>query len=51
MKNTFNNFVNGIGNTPLIRLNGPSELTGCNIYGKAEFLTQAVQLKIEQPGP
>jgi len=31
MKNSFNNFVNGIGNKPLIRLNGPSELTGCNI--------------------
>jgi len=38
MKNTFNNFIDGIGNTPLIRLNGPSKLTGCNIYGKAEFL-------------
>ena len=37
MKNTFNNFIDGIGNTPLIRLNGPSELTDCNIYGKAEF--------------
>ena len=27
-----------IGNTPLIRLRGPSELTGCEILGKAEFL-------------
>ena len=26
-----------IGNTPLIRLNGPSDETGCNILGKAEF--------------
>ena len=31
MKNTFNNFVNGIGNTPLIRLNGPSKLTGAEV--------------------
>jgi len=45
MKNTFNNFVNGIGNTPLIRLNGPSELTGCNIYGKAEFLNPGGSVK------
>ena len=30
-------FVAAIGNTRLIRLNGPSELTGCAIYGKAEF--------------
>ena len=27
-----------IGNTPLIKLKYPSELTGCNIYGKAEFM-------------
>ena len=26
-----------IGNTPLIRLRGPSKATGCDIYGKAEF--------------
>jgi len=45
MKNTFNNFVNGIGNTPLIRLNGPSELTGCNIFGKAEFLNPGGSVK------
>jgi len=45
MKNTFNNFVDGIGNTPLIRLNGPSELTSCNIYGKAEFLNPGGSVK------
>jgi cysteine synthase A len=27
-----------IGNTPLIRLKGPSERTGCEILGKAEFM-------------
>ena len=30
--------VGSIGNTPLIRLRGPSRLTGCEILGKAEFL-------------
>jgi len=34
-----------VGRTPLIRLRGPSEETGCEIYGKAEFLNpgQSVQ--------
>jgi len=45
MKNTYNSFDNGLGNTPLIRLNGPSELTGCNIYGKAEFLNPGGSVK------
>src|SRR5258708_34699362 len=31
-------FIDTIGNTPLIRLRGPSEATGCTILGKAEFL-------------
>ena len=26
-----------IGNTPLIRLNSVSDLTGCEIFGKAEL--------------
>jgi cysteine synthase A len=26
-----------IGNTPLVRLKGPSEATGCDIFGKCEF--------------
>ncbi|GBE80697.1 cysteine synthase [Sparassis latifolia] len=30
-------FVGAVGNTPLIRLKKLSELTGCNIVGKAEF--------------
>ena len=38
MKIIQNSFVDGVGNTPLIKLKGPSELTGCNIYGKAEYL-------------
>ena len=27
-----------IGNTPLVQLKGPSEASGCDIYGKCEFL-------------
>jgi len=38
-------FVGTIGNTPLIRLRGPSELTGCNILGKAEFLNPGGSVK------
>ena len=34
-----------IGNTPLIRLDGPSEATGCEIYGKAEFLNPGGSVK------
>jgi cysteine synthase A len=37
--------VGSIGNTPLIRLTGPSEATGCNILGKAEFLNPAGSVK------
>ena len=38
-------FINLIGNTPLIRLNGPSEETGCEILGKAEFLNPSGSVK------
>src|SRR5688572_28170407 len=34
-----------IGNTPLIRLNRASELTGCEIWGKAEFLNPGQSVK------
>src|ERR687894_1717122 len=34
-----------VGNTPLIRLRGPSELTGCTILGKAEFLNPGQSVK------
>ena len=32
--------LDAIGNTPLIRLKRASELTGCEILGKAEFLIE-----------
>nr|WP_319250600.1 cysteine synthase A [uncultured Celeribacter sp.] len=37
--------IETIGNTPLIRLKGPSEATGCDIYGKAEFLNPGQSVK------
>ncbi|GAB1581925.1 cysteine synthase A [Phyllobacterium phragmitis] len=37
--------IDAIGNTPLIRLNKASEITGCNIYGKAEFLNPGQSVK------
>ena len=45
MKNIQNDFIEGIGNTPLIKLKGPSEITGCNIYGKAEYLNPGGSIK------
>ncbi len=37
--------VETIGNTPLIRLRGVSEATGCEILGKAEFLNPGQSVK------
>ena len=45
MNNIYSNFIEGIGNTPLIRLNGPSRETGCNIFGKAEYLNPGGSIK------
>ncbi len=41
----FNSVIDAIGNTPLIRLARASELTGCEIYGKAEFLNPGQSVK------
>jgi cysteine synthase A len=38
-------FAEAVGNTPLIRLRGPSALTGCEILGKAEFLNPGGSVK------
>jgi cysteine synthase A len=43
--NVRDGFVGSIGNTPLIRLRGPSEATGCNVLGKAEFLNPGGSVK------
>ena len=41
----FSNFLDSIGNTPLIKLRKASELTGCKILGKAEFLNPGGSVK------
>jgi cysteine synthase A len=38
-------FVGAVGNTPLIRLRGASEATGCEILGKAEFMNPGGSVK------
>ena len=38
-------FSDLIGNTPLIRLNALSDLTGCDIFGKAEFMNPGGSVK------
>ena len=38
-------FAGTVGNTPLIRLNKASEVTGCEILGKAEFLNPGGSVK------
>ena len=40
-----NDFVAAVGNTPLIKLRKASELTGCTILGKAEFLNPGGSVK------
>ena len=45
MSDIHNNFIDAIGNTPLIRLNGPSNETGCNILGKAEYSNPGGSIK------
>ena len=43
-------FVGAIGNTPLIRLKGVSEQTGCDILGKAEFMNPGGSVKDRAAG-
>ena len=41
----FDSVIDTIGNTPLIRMKKASDLTGCEIYGKAEFLNPGQSVK------
>ncbi|MBK8082993.1 MAG: cysteine synthase A [Devosia sp.] len=41
----YQDVVAAIGNTPLIRLNRVSDATGCEIWGKAEFLNPGQSVK------
>jgi cysteine synthase len=43
--NVRSGFIDSIGNTPLIKLKAASEATGCEIYGKAEFLNPGGSVK------
>src|SRR6187455_2620628 len=40
-----NSVIDLIGNTPLIRLKRASEMTGCEILGKAEFMNPGQSVK------
>jgi len=41
----YSDLADAVGNTPLIRLRKASELTGCEILGKAEFLNPGQSVK------
>ena len=41
----YKDLPDAVGNTPLIRLRKASELTGCDIYGKAEFMNPGQSVK------
>src|SRR3569833_3275608 len=41
----YQDMLAAIGHTPLIRLNRASEMTGCEIWGKAEFLNPGQSVK------
>jgi len=43
--NIANNITELVGNTPLVRLNRPSTLTGANILGKCEFMNPTSSVK------
>ena len=45
----YNDVVEAIGNTPLIKLKRASEMTGCTILGKAEFMNPGQSVK-DRPG-
>ncbi|MBI3196776.1 MAG: cysteine synthase A [Rhodospirillales bacterium] len=43
--NVRSGFIESIGNTPMIKLRAASQATGCEIYGKAEFLNPGGSVK------
>ena len=43
--NIYSDLPNAVGNTPLIKLRKASEITGCEILGKAEFLNPGQSVK------
>lgn len=45
MSTIYTDLAAAVGNTPLIRLNAASEVTGCEILGKAEFMNPGQSVK------
>jgi len=45
VQNPYASVIDAIGNTPLIKLRRASQLTGCTILGKAEFLNPGQSVK------
>ena len=45
MSTIYTDLAAAVGNTPLIRLNAASEATGCEIFGKAEFMNPGQSVK------
>src|SRR6056297_4077279 len=45
MTNVYQDLPDAVGHTPLIRLRKASEITGCEIWGKCEFLTPGQSVK------
>lgn len=45
MPNVYKDLPESVGNTPLIRLRQASDATGCEIFGKAEFLNPGQSIK------
>jgi len=43
--NVYSDLPSAVGNTPLIKLKKASEITGCEIYGKAEFMNPGQSVK------
>ncbi|MEO1563931.1 MAG: cysteine synthase A [Pseudomonadota bacterium] len=43
--NRYSDVPAAVGNTPLIKLKKASEMTGCDIYGKAEFMNPGQSVK------
>ena len=43
--NVYPDLATAVGNTPLIKLKHASELTGCEIFGKAEFMNPGQSVK------
>ncbi len=45
MTRVSNDIAGLVGDTPLVRLKGPSERTGCDIFGKCEFMNPGGSVK------